>query len=127
MAFVTVIVMLALVEYMYFGAAVGRARARHDVAAPATHGDETFERFFRAHQNTLEQIVVFIPAIYAAGYYANELFAVATGVVFLIGRALYFRSYIRDPQARGIGMIVTMISVVVLVIAGLVGAVRAAL
>ncbi|MEM7099499.1 MAG: MAPEG family protein [Pseudomonadota bacterium] len=126
-AFVTVIVLLALIQYIYFGFAVGRARSRHGVTAPATSGDETFERFYRAHQNTLEQLVVFIPAIYAAGYYMNPLIAVAIGVVFLIGRTLYFRSYIQDPQKRGPGMIATMLCNVLLIGMGLIGAVRVAM
>ena len=124
MAYITVIVMLALVEYLYFGVAVGRARARHGVSAPAVSGDEHFERFHRAHQNTLEQLIVFVPAIYAAGYYANELFAVALGVVFLIARAHYFRSYIADPPKRGRGMVVSMLVSVALIAAALLGAVR---
>lgn len=127
MAFVTVIVMLALVEYIYFGVAVGRARVRHGVDAPAVTGDENFERFFRAHQNTLEQLVPFVPAIYAAAYYANELAAVALGVVFLISRAMYFRSYIADPAKRGPGMLGSMASTVLLIAMALIGATRAAL
>ena len=127
MAFVTVIVMLALVEYIYFGVAVGRARVRHGVDAPAVTGDENFERFFRAHQNTLEQLVPFVPAIYAAAYYANELAAVALGVVFLISRAMYFRTYIADPAKRGPGMLGSMASTVLLIAMALVGATRAAL
>lgn len=127
MAFVTVIVMLALVEYLYFGVAVGRARTRHGVEAPAVSGDENFERFYRAHQNTLEQLVAFVPAMYAAAYYVNELLAVALGVVFLISRAHYFRSYIADPPKRGGGMLVSLGVCVVLIAAALIGAVRAAL
>jgi len=127
MAFVTIIVMLALVEYLYFGVAVGRARSRHNVQAPAVSGDENFERFHRAHQNTLEQLVVFVPAMYAAAYYAHELYAVALGVVFLIGRAHYFRRYIADPPARGTGMLVSMGVCVLLIAAAMVGAVRVAL
>lgn len=124
MAYVTVIVMLALVEYLYFGVAVGRARARHGVEAPAVSGDENFERFHRAHQNTLEQLVVFVPAIYAAAYYADERLAVGLGVVFLVGRAHYFRSYIADPRSRNVGMIATIASSLLLIAATLVGAVR---
>ena len=127
MAFVTIIVMLALLEYLYFTVAVGRARTRHNVEAPATAGDENFERFHRAHQNTLEQLVVFIPAMFAAGYYANEWLAVTLGVVFLISRALYFRSYIAEPGKRGIGMIGTLIANVLLVASALVMTVRYAL
>ena len=124
LGYVSVIVMLALLEYLYFGVAVGRARARHGVAAPSVSGDEHFERFHRAHQNTLEQLVVFIPAIYAAAVYASALLAVALGVVWLIARAHYFRSYIAEPARRGIGMILTMAASVLLIAAALVGAVR---
>ena len=127
MAYVTAIVMLALIEYLYFGAAVARARGRHDVNAPAVAGDEHFERFFRAHQNTLEQLVVFIPAMYAAGYYVHELYAAALGVLFLVGRAVYFRRYIADPGGRGPGMLMTMFANIGLTVGGLVGAVRAGL
>ena len=122
MAYITVIVMLALIQYLYFGVAVGRARGRHGVDAPAVSGDENFERFFRAHQNTLEQLVVLVPAIYAAGFYANELYAVALGVVYLIARVHYFRSSIANPTGRGLGMIGTILASVGLIAAAMVGA-----
>ncbi|NKC01372.1 MAG: MAPEG family protein [Pseudomonadales bacterium] len=124
MVYITIIVMLALVQFMYFGFAVGRARGRHGVTAPAVTGDEVFERFHRAHQNTLEQLMVFVPAVYACGYYANDLLATACGVGFLVGRAWYFRCYIVEPDTRGKGMIVTMVSSVILIIAAIVGAMR---
>ena len=127
MIYVTVIVLLALVQFQYFGFAVGRARTRHEVKAPSVTGDEVFERFHRAHQNTLEQLVVFIPAIYACAYYMNDLLAAVCGVGFLVGRMLYFRAYIVDPETRGPGMIVTMLSCVILIIAGIIGALRGAL
>ena len=121
MAYVTIIVMLALVEYLYFAVQVGGARGRSGIKAPAVTGDESFERYFRVHQNTLEQLIVFIPAIYATAFYANELYAVAAGVLFLIGRAMYFRAYTKDAEKRGRGMIVTMFANVALVAGGLVG------
>ena len=127
MAFVTMIAMLALIQFMYFGIAVGRARGRHDIPAPAVTGDETFERFHRAHQNTLEQLVVFLPALYACAYFAYEMLAVAAGVVYLIGRAWYFKAYIADPATRGKGMGLTMLASVIMIVAGLIGALRTAL
>lgn len=123
MAYVTVIVMLALVEYLYFMVAVGSARGRTGVQAPATSGDPEFERFFRVHQNTLEQLIVFIPAVYATAFYANELYAIVAGVLFLIGRAMYFLAYSKDAEKRGPGAIVTMVANVALVAGGMVGAV----
>ncbi len=127
MALVTIVALLALMEYLYFGVAVGRARVRHGIEAPAVAGDEHFERFHRAHQNTLEQLIVFIPALFAAAYYAHELFAVAVGVLFLVSRLLYFRSYIADPTKRGPGMLGSMLACVLLIAAGLLGAVHVAL
>ena len=120
MAYVTIIAMLALVEYLYFGIKVGGVRVSSGVQAPAVTGDPAFERAFRAHQNTLEQLIVFLPALFAAGYYANELLAVGAGVAFLIGRALYFRTYCADAEKRGPGMIITMLANVVLLLSALV-------
>lgn len=127
MAYATMIAMLALIQFLYFGIAVGRARGRHGIEAPAVTGDETFERFHRAHQNTLEQLMIFLPALFACAYFANEMLAVAGGVVYLIGRAWYFRCYIADPGSRGKGMITTMLASVVLLVAALIGALRTVL
>lgn len=125
MAYVTIIAMLALIEYFYFGIEVGRARVRTGVEAPAVTGDPAFERTFRAHQNTLEQLVVFLPALYAAGYFASEILAVAAGVAFLVGRAIYFRSYTAAAEKRGAGFGLTALANLVLVLSGLVGAIVA--
>lgn len=127
MAFVTIIAMLALIQYLAFGLLVGRARGKFGVEAPATTGHPEFERYFRAHYNTLEQLIVFLPALFAAGYFLDERLAVAAGAVFLIGRSLYFRTYVRDPATRGPGMMLTFLANLVLLISALVGAVRAAL
>jgi uncharacterized MAPEG superfamily protein len=122
MAYVTIIAMLALIEYQYFGIMVGAARGRGGVEAPAVSGDPTFERAFRAHQNTLEQLVVFLPALYASAYFVSDTYAVLGGVVFMTGRAIYFRAYMAAAEKRGPGMVVTMIGNVALVLGGLIGA-----
>ncbi|MFV2089279.1 MAG: MAPEG family protein [Pseudomonadales bacterium] len=122
MAYVTIIAMLALIEYQYFGVLVGGARQRSGISAPAVVGDPAFERSFRAHQNTLEQLIIFIPALYGTAFYVGELYAVAGGVVFMIGRALYFRSYSKDAEKRGPGMMISMVSNVSLMLAALIGA-----
>ena len=127
MAYVTVIAMLALIEYLYFGVQVGGARGRTGVQAPAVSGDPAFERVYRAHQNTLEQLIIFIPALYATAYYAHELYAAAAGVAFLIGRALYFRTYSKDAEKRGPGMLITAAANIALIAGGLVGALIAIL
>ena len=118
--------MLALLQFIYFSVQVGRARGRYDVAAPATTGNEEFERYFRVQQNTLEQLVVFLPALVAAATFGNEFLAAPIGLVYLIGRALYARAYVRDPGSRTIGFLLGLLANVALIGAALWGAIQQA-
>jgi uncharacterized MAPEG superfamily protein len=115
---------LILIQFTVFGYLVGRARARTGVKAPATTGDPVFERYFRAHQNALEQMAVTIPALWIFGIYVHELIGAALGVIYLIGRTLYFRAYVAEPVSRGPGFLIGGIATVVLMLGGLVGAVH---
>lgn len=127
MDLLALVALAALVQYFYFGILVGRARTRAGVAAPAVTGDPVFERTFRVQQNTLEQIVIFVPALFLCGHYASPALGAIAGVVFIVGRALYAAGYIRDPGARGRGFLLTVIAQAVLVVAAIVGALAALL
>ena len=54
-----IVVTLALMQYVRFYIKVGRARGRFEVQVPAISGNDGCERYFRAHQNTAERLVVF--------------------------------------------------------------------
>lgn len=124
MLWIAVVILLALLEYMVFGFLVGGARARHRIAAPATTGHPVFERTFRVHYNTLELLVVFIPAIWLFGMYLNPRWGAILGAVFLVGRALYAVGYIRAPEKREIGATLSFASVAVLLFGALFGVLR---
>lgn len=119
MEYVVAVVMLALLQYTWFGIEVGRARGRFEVPAPATTGHENFERFFRAHQNTTEQLVVFLPAIFACAYLVNETLAAAMGLLFVIGRLMYFRGYTNPEKSRSLGFGLGLIANTVMILATL--------
>jgi glutathione S-transferase len=121
MEYVTLVVIVALLEYVFFTMSTGKARMDASLKAPAVTGDEMFERYFRVQQNTLEQIVVFIPSIYIFGMYLHELTAAGIGILFIIGRAVYFRAYTADPDKRGTGMIITVMATMFLLLGGLAG------
>ena len=121
MEYVTLVVLLALLEYLVLTMLTGRARVKHKVSAPATTGNEIFERYYRVQQNTIEQLIIFLPSIYMFGAYVHEMAAAIIGVVFIIGRALYFRGYVADPAKRAPGFILTMLSNVVLLLGSLIG------
>jgi uncharacterized membrane protein YecN with MAPEG domain len=50
--------------------------------------------------------------------------AAAIGVVYLIGREVYAATYVKDPAKRSLGYGLTFVPMMVLVIGGIVGAVR---
>ena len=125
MHYVAIVTVLALAEYQLLGFLVGKARMRYGVAAPATSGNEQFERYFRAHQNTLEQLVIFIPSMWLFAHYFAPVWAAAIGLVFVIGRAVYFRSYVRDPKSRSLGFGLSALPTLVFMIGILWGAINA--
>jgi hypothetical protein len=124
MAYVDIVTALALLQFIAFGMQVGRARARFGVKAPAIAGNAEFERYFRVQQNTLESLVVFVPSLFLFSVYFNPLWAAGLGVVYLVGRQLYAAAYVKDPAKRGPGYALTLLPVIVLIVGGLIGAVR---
>jgi uncharacterized membrane protein YecN with MAPEG domain len=120
----TLIVLLALLQYVFFTGRVGLARGKYKVNAPACDGDENWNRLFRVQQNTLEQLIVFIPASYAFAFYLSEIWVVIPGLVFILGRFLYSAEYVKDPKTRTPGMSLTLLANVVLVLGALYGVLK---
>jgi uncharacterized membrane protein YecN with MAPEG domain len=123
MEYATVVAMLALAQYMYFITKVGGSRAKFDIKAPACDGNDNFERIFRVQQNTLEQLIIFIPALIAFSYYVSPIWGPCIGIIYLLGRFVYCFSYISDPAKRGPGMLLTFIPNAILVIGTIIGAI----
>ena len=122
MELVTIVIALALIEYTVFGMLVGRARGKYGIDAPAISGDPIFERYYRVQQNTLEVLVLFIPGMWMFGHYVSADVAAGLGLIFIVGRFLYLRSYVADPKSRSIGFALSFIPAQILIIGGLIGA-----
>ena len=122
MAWIHLVAGLALLEYVFFIYLVGKARGTFGVKAPATTGHEIFERYFRVQMNTLELIVVFLPALVLAAQYWDPRWVAAIGALFPIGRAIYLRSYV---AARSLGYTLSVVPIAVLLIGAGVGVLRA--
>jgi uncharacterized membrane protein YecN with MAPEG domain len=127
MALVAIVAALALIEYSVFALQVGQARQRYGVKAPATTGHDLFERHYRVQQNTLEQLVVFLPSLYLFAAFVSGWVAALLGVAFVVGRAIYARGYLADPEKRSAGFLIGFAASNVLLLGGLLGAVLAAL
>ncbi len=124
MDLVTLMMVLALIEFLVFGMLVGRARVAHGVEAPATTGHPVFERTFRVQQNTLEQLVLFLPGMVIFSHYWDPNIAAAAGLAFIIGRIVYFRGYVKEATKRSSGFLITILAQAVLLLGSLAGAIR---
>ena len=125
MNLVAVVIALALIEFFVFGLLVGRARQSYDVPAPAIAGHPIFDRYMRVHQNTMEQLVIFVPAMWLFATYVSAGVAAALGLLFVIGRVVYLRGYVQDPSKRSVGFAISAIPQMILMLGSVIGAVVA--
>ncbi|MBN8793161.1 MAG: MAPEG family protein [Stenotrophomonas nitritireducens] len=123
MHYVELVAMLVIVQYLFFGALVGRARGRYGVKAPAVVGHEGFERAYRVQMNTLELMVALLPALFVAARFWPAAWVAGIGAVYLVGRFLYWRAYVSNPGSRALGFALTMLPVMALLLMALAGAV----
>jgi glutathione S-transferase len=79
MKYTALVTILAIVVTFFFSARVGAGRAKLGIDAPATTGNPTFDRIFRVHANTVEQIVLFIPMLWIATMVVGDVWAAAIG------------------------------------------------
>jgi glutathione S-transferase len=100
------------------------ARGRYGVAAPAVTGHPDFERAFRIQQNTVEQLVLFLPSLWVFSLEVSQLWGGVIGLVFVAARVVYVVSYRRNPAARGPSFTIGFIAAVLLLLGGLAGTVK---
>jgi len=121
MVWTTLVTLLAILLIFFFSARTGMLRGKLGVAAPATTGHPQFERVHRVHGNTIEQAVIFFPALWLAANAVGDVVAASLGALWIIGRLIYSSAYIKDPKKRGPGMMITGLTTFALVLAGLYG------
>ncbi len=121
MGVMAIIVVFVLLEYLVFGALVSWARMKYKVDAPATTGHPMFERYYRIHQNTMEALIVFVPASFFFARFVNVAAAAALSALFFVARIIYAVGYLKDPAKRVPGSVLTLLINAALVIGALVG------
>ncbi len=120
---IAVVTVLAVFQAFSFAYLVGKQRAIHGVKAPAITGEAEFERAFRIHQNTVEQLVIFLPALWLFGYYVHVLIGAGLGLVFVMSRFIYRKSYLNEPTSRTAGFGIGAFTMMILLFGGLIGAI----
>jgi uncharacterized MAPEG superfamily protein len=121
MIYIPLVTCIMLIQLFAFSLRTGMARDKGGVKAPATSGDETYERRNRVHLNTLELIVMAIPSMWIFATYVHALTAAGLGFVYVIGRIIYSRAYMADPSKRGLGFMISILPTIIMMIGGLMG------
>ena len=122
MEMIAIVGLLALAQYLLFSLQVGMARGQYEIEAPAVSGHPVFERRLRVQQNTLEQLILFLPSLWLFGIYVSAFFGALLGLVFIVGRFLYSAGYVTEPGKRTLGFAIGFLVQVTLLLGALIGA-----
>ena len=114
------VAVLSVLLFFVLTALVGRARGQFKVDAPATTGHPDFERRFRVQQNTLEQMMLYLPSLWIFGSMVSDMWAAGLGVVWIIGRVVYAQAYYKEANMRGTGFIISIGATGVLLLGSLI-------
>lgn len=121
MQYIELIALLSVFQFFFFGFMTGQARRTSGLKAPAVTGHEGFERMYRVQMNSLEMIIIFLPALFISANYWSPLLISSIGMIYIVGRFIYWRAYVTDPATRSLGFMLTMIPTFLLIVLGLVG------
>ncbi|MBD2694705.1 MAPEG family protein [Anabaena catenula] len=119
--FPSLVTVSALILYFVITINVGRARAKYQVPVPQTTGNLDFERVLRVQQNTLEQLALFLPALWLFSVYVSPIWGSVLGTTWIIGRIAYAWGYYQAAEKRGVGFAISSLSSIGLILGSLVG------
>src|SRR5690349_10512880 len=117
--YVALVTLLAAAVYFWMATQVARTRQRVGILAPAMTGDPVLERTIRAHLNTLEWMPIFLPSMWLFAIYWNSNVAAALGLVWIIGRIIYFFGYVSEDRKRFPGFFIQSSAVGLLLLGAL--------
>jgi glutathione S-transferase len=106
----------ALLLYIWTIFNVGRARGKFGIAAPAMEGPVEFQSVLRVQTNTLEQLVLHLPAMWLCAVALDDEWAAIAGAVWVVGRIIYALGYYKDPKRRGTGFTIGLLATVTLMV-----------
>jgi glutathione S-transferase len=112
---------VALLVYYFTLFKSGMARVRYQVPAPSHEGPEAYIRHVRAHQNTLEHLVLFLPGLWLFSFAVSPTWAAAIGTLWPIGRIWYALGYYQAAEKRSLGLYLSMPPIYIFVVGSLIG------
>jgi len=121
--YTALVTLLAIAFYFFLATQVARARVRFGVKHPATTGHPDFERIFRVHINMLEWLPTFLVPLWLFAITLSDAGAAAVGLVWVVGRVVYFLGYRQAVEKRLPGFFIQVAACAVLFVGAVVGVV----
>ena len=109
------VTLAAILMYIWIVVQVGRARGKFQINAPRMDGPPEFLAVQRVQANTVEQMVVFFPALWLCAYAWHDHWAAMGGAIWVIGRIAYALGYYRDPDKRSMGFMISTVALFILI------------
>lgn len=123
MNLVMLVTVLALLVFFVVTINIGRSRAKFGIKPPQMTGDPEFERTVRVQQNMLEQMVMFLPAMWIFALVVSPVYAAGLGAVWVVGRIVYAWGYYQAAEKRGPGFGISTLATIALLLGSLIGVV----
>ncbi len=115
------VTLVALLLTILMAIFVSRSRRTNGVPPPAMGGNAEVDRALRVHGNMVEAMIIFLPSLWLATIYFAGWIPGLLGIVWLIGRALYWPGYMKDPAKRLPGFIIAQIASIALILLAIIG------
>ena len=109
------VTLLAVIISLAFAIGVARTRRRTRIDAPAMGGHPDLDRALRIQGNTVEQLLIFLPALWLAALYFPGWWAPILGLVWCLGRIVYAFVYGNVGQ-RFPGFALTIFPTLILIV-----------
>jgi glutathione S-transferase len=119
--YTALVTLLAVAFYFFVSTRVAAAHAKFGVKLPATTGNPDFERIYRVQMNTLEWMPIFLVPLWLFAITLSDIAAAALGLVWIVGRALYFTGYSQAVEKRLPGFFIQGTACIVLFVGALAG------
>ncbi|XP_073676195.1 microsomal glutathione S-transferase 2 [Garra rufa] len=103
---------------------VGWSRMKYKISPPTVTGPPEFERTFRAHQNSVEMYSIFLVVMWISGIFFNEVLAALGGLVYIVGREMYFIGYIHESKKRLPGFYLVLCALLFLTVMAAMGIIQ---
>ena len=117
----SLVTIAALIVYFVVTVNVGRARLKYQVKPPQMSGNPDFERVVRVQQNTLEQLILFLPAVWLFSIFTNPIWGAGIGLVWVVGRIIFAWGYYQAAEKRTAGFAISTLATLTLLLGTLVG------